>query len=83
MHGANSCSDVYKIFEGASVGCTSLAKVQLSVWINGMLITIFLMKMNGKIVYSGHSYMEKMHTLPYFCENIANMQAGCIPVHVL
>ena len=37
------------------------------------------MKMNGKIAYGGHSYMQKMHTLPYFCENITNMQAGCIP----
>ena len=44
----------------------------------GMLIIIFHMKMNGKIAYGGYRYMEKMCTLPYFCENIANMQAGCI-----
>ena len=43
-----------------------------------MLIIIFHIKMNGKIVYGGCSYVEKMHTLPYLCKNIANTQAGCI-----
>ena len=48
--------------------------------ITGMLIVIFHMKMNGKIAYGGCSYVEKMRTLSYFCENIANVQAGFIPV---
>ena len=73
------CSDAYKIFESASVGCTSLAKGVTSSRIIGMLIIIFHMKMKGKIAYSGCSYVEKMHTLPYFCDNNANTQAGYIP----
>ena len=48
-----------------------------------MLIIIFHMKMQGKIAYGGFSYVEKMCTLPYLCKNIANMQAGCIPVFLL
>ena len=47
-----------------------------------MIIITFHMKMKGRSAYAGHSYMEKMHTLPYFCKNIAHMQAGCIPVMV-
>ena len=54
--------------------------MQPIVGIIGMLIIIFHMKMNGKIAYGGSSYVGNMHIMPYFCKNIANMQAGCIPV---